>query len=69
MFIAQTKSNPASLAIQVNGTLVNLSRIDALKVCRGIHAGLTTNTAFTVSVAAESLTDLDEMMMIVKYAF
>ncbi|HEX7140755.1 MAG TPA: hypothetical protein VF219_23080, partial [Vicinamibacterales bacterium] len=69
MFVAKVKNNPASFTVNVDGGAVNLSRVDAWELCRGITSAIALDTAFDLSVAMGQLNNLDELMMVVKYSF
>lgn len=68
-FLAQVKNNPASYAVSIDGNPLNLSRIDQWKLCRGKKIGIEIETAFELSVTAAQLGNLEDLMIIVKYAF
>ena len=69
MLVASVKNNPASFTVNIDGTPVNLSRVDEWKLCRGVTTGISLGTTFGVSVAAGQLGNLDELMLVVKYSF
>ena len=69
MFVAKIKANPATFAVGIDGTPLNLSRIDEWKLCRGISSAIELDTSFALSVALPQLTNLDELLMVVKYSF
>jgi len=69
MLVASVKNNPASFTVNINGTPVNLARIDEWKVCRGVTSDIELGTTFELSVAAGQLNNLDELMLVVRYSF
>lgn len=69
MFIAKVKNNPATFSLSVDGNATNLARIDDWKVCRGNTADIDLDTSFALSVTPAQLSDLDELLVIVKYSF
>jgi hypothetical protein len=69
MFVAKVKNNPASFTVNVDGTAVNLTRVDEWKLCRGISSDIELGTAFDLSVAMGQLNNLEELMLVVKYSF
>lgn len=69
MFIAKVKNNPVSFSVNVDAASTNLARIDAWKMCRGTHSSIALDTAFALSVASNQLSNLEELMMVVKYIF
>jgi hypothetical protein len=69
MLVASVKNNPATFTVDIDGAPVNLSRVDEWKLCRGVTAGIALGTPFAFSVAAGQLSNLDELMLVVKYSF
>lgn len=69
MFVANVKGNPASYSLNVDGAVLNLSRIDELKLCTGINSTIELGTAFTVFGAGADIAKLDGLLMVVKYSF
>jgi hypothetical protein len=69
MFIAQVKNNPASYSINIDGNATNLSRIDEWQMCRGNNTAVEIDTSFELSNSDAQLSDLEELMLIVKYIF
>lgn len=69
MFVAKVKNNPASFTINVDGVPVNLAKVDEWGLCRGIKSDIELDTAFDLSVAMGQLSDLEELMLVVKYSF
>jgi hypothetical protein len=69
MLVASVKTNPASFTVNIDGAPVNLSRVDEWKLCRGVTTGIALGTTFGLSVAAGQLSNLDELMLVVKYSF
>jgi hypothetical protein len=69
MFVAKVKNNPAAFTISIDGTPLNLSRVDEWKLCRGINNTIELDTPFNLSVSAAQIGNLEELMMVVKYSF
>ena len=70
IFIAKVKNNPADFTVYVDGNEVNLSRIDEWKLCKGSSSDIALDTIFAFSILPlAQLTDLEELMLIVKYGF
>src|SRR4030095_10517125 len=69
MFVAKAKSNPAMFTVTMDGTDVNLSRVDTWNLCRGITGDIDLDTPFELSLTPASLADLDGLTMVVKYSF
>ncbi|MER2511874.1 MAG: neuraminidase-like domain-containing protein [Nitrosomonas ureae] len=68
MFIAQIKNSPNSYSISIDGDVTSLSKISSeLKLCRGNNSDIKLDTEFELSVDAESLANLEELIFIVKY--
>jgi hypothetical protein len=67
--IARVKNNPASYSVNIDGNAVNLSRIDEWKLCRGNTTGIEIETPFELSINPALLSDLEDLMMVVKYSF
>jgi len=64
MFVAKLSNNPANFPVSIDGTALNLARIDELKLARGISSDLEWDTPFILSAATANL---EELMMVVKY--
>jgi hypothetical protein len=77
MFVAKVKDNPATFTINLVVDVVNdvasvaaiLSRIDELRLCKGINSDIDLDTLFSLSVSNADNLKLDELLMIVKYRF
>lgn len=69
MLVAKVRNNPASYALAIDGTALNLSRVDEWKLCRGITTDIALGTPFTLAVAPAPLADLEDLMLVVKYTF
>lgn len=69
MLVASVKNNPATFTVNIDGAPVNLSRVDEWKLCRGGTTDIALGTPFALSVAAGQLSNLDELMLVVKYSF
>ncbi|HEY0426486.1 MAG TPA: neuraminidase-like domain-containing protein [Pyrinomonadaceae bacterium] len=68
-FIAQVKNNPASYSVNIDENAVNLSRIDEWKLCHGKKNGIEIETSFELSVNPAQLSNLEGLMIVVKYSF
>jgi len=69
VFIAKIKNNPESFTINVDAVDISLSRIKDWKLCQGNNTAIVLDTSFSLSVVAEQLPKLEELMMVVKYVF
>jgi len=70
IFMARAKSEPAEFSININENDVNLSLISDFLLYKGNSSSIALDTMFTLSISnAEQLTNLDELMLIVKYSF
>lgn len=70
MFIAKAKDNPATFLINIDDAATDLAKInDEWKLCKGVNESIKLDTQFTLSVAQDVLNNLEELMMVVKYAF
>lgn len=69
MFVAKVKNNPASFTITIDAVNLNLSRVDAWKLCRGINSKIELDTEFTLAIALPQINNLEELTMVVKYSF
>ena len=69
MFVAKVKNNPAAFKIKVDGTDVNLARVNEWQLCRGTSTAIDLDTTFTLSGVLAQLNNLDELMMVVKFSF
>jgi hypothetical protein len=69
MFVAKVENDPASFTVDVDGEAVDLARVDEWKLCRGISSDVDLETAFDLSVGMGQLSELEELMLVVKYSF
>jgi len=69
MFIARVDGNPSTFPINIDGTVVNLSRIDEWAFYSGINSDIELDTVFAVSLTQPLLDSLQELVMVVKYSF
>ncbi|HTE58256.1 MAG TPA: neuraminidase-like domain-containing protein [Verrucomicrobiae bacterium] len=67
--LAKATGNPASLPIKLDTTTVNLSRIDAWKLCKGETTSLALATPFNLSLTPANLNKLEELTLVIKYSF
>ncbi len=70
IFMARAKSEPAEFSISINENDVDFSLISDFLLYKGNSSDIALDTMFTLSMSdAEQLTNLDELMLIVKYSF
>ena len=69
IFIARAKENPAAYSVKIGGNPLNLSRIDEWKLCRGNKNGLVIETPFELSINQPQLSNLEDLMILVKLNF
>jgi 5-hydroxyisourate hydrolase-like protein (transthyretin family) len=69
MFIAKIKDNPAAFTINIDAVATNLSRVDELKLCKGINADIDIDVPFTLSLSASDKVKVEELLLVVKYKF
>jgi hypothetical protein len=69
MFVANVNGNPAGFTLNVDGAVLNLSRVDELKLCTGNNSTIELGTTFTVFGAGPDISKLDGLLMVVKYSF
>lgn len=69
MFVANVKGDPGTYTLNVDGAVLNLSRIDELKLCTGNNSTIELGTPFTVFGAGADITKLDGLLLVVKYNF
>lgn len=69
MFIAKIKDNPANFALNVEGVVTNLARVDELKLCKGINSNIELDTAFSLAIANNDKVKLEELLLLIKYKF
>ena len=69
MFVAKIKGNPAAFTINIDGAATNLSRVDELKLCKGINPDIDLDTLFNLSVSNADKLKLEDLLLIVKYKF
>ncbi|HJQ08282.1 MAG TPA: neuraminidase-like domain-containing protein [Candidatus Saccharimonadales bacterium] len=67
--LAKVTGNPANFVLKVDGSDLNLSRIDAWKLCKGETTDLTLDTPVVLSLTPANLTKLEELVLVVKYGF
>lgn len=67
--LAKVTGNPATFAVTLDGGSVNLSRIDAWKLCKANTTDISLGTPFTLSLTPTDLTKLENLVFIVKYVF
>lgn len=69
MFLARVKADPGSYAITVDGDTINLAKVNGeIKLCWGSSEDIKIDKAFTLSVAADQLEKLEELVFVIKYA-
>ena len=70
IFIVKATGNPINYSINIDAAANNLARIDTWQLCKGDNATITLDTPFTLAITSTpSLTNLEELMMVVKYSF
>ena len=69
MIVARAKNNPANYKIRIDGIDLNLARIDAWKLCRGISGDIDLDTSFTLSLDPPQLANLEDIMIVTKFSF
>lgn len=70
LFIAKVTDNPPSFAISVDGTPIELAKInDEWKLCKGEKEDIDPDTPFKLSVNPAQLNNLENLMLVVKYLF
>ncbi len=69
LFVAKIKSNPATFTLNVDGVAINLSKIDELKLCKGITSDIKLGTPFKISIAQAQLTNLEDLVILPKYVY
>jgi len=67
--LTRVKNDPASYSVNIDGNPVNLSRIDEWKLCRGSKTGLEIETPFELAITSAQLSNLEDLMIVVKYSF
>jgi hypothetical protein len=65
LLMATVKDNPATYTIDVDGTPVNLSKIDGLGMCKASTSAIALDTSFTLDIT--DIDDLEELLLIVNY--
>lgn len=69
MFLARVKGDPGSYAITVDGDTISLAKVNGeIKLCWGKSEDIEIDQAFTLSVAADQLDKLEELVLVIKYA-
>jgi hypothetical protein len=69
MFLAQVKDGPGSYSINIDETAIDLAKIsNEVNLCRGKTEDIKIDKAFSLSIAADQLEKLDELVFVIKYA-
>lgn len=69
VLLAKVAGNPATFSIDLDGANSPLSRIDAWKLCKGESTAISLDVPFALSLAPASLPKLEDLILVVKYAF
>ncbi|MGV3764390.1 Tc toxin subunit A-related protein [Parapedobacter sp.] len=69
MLLAKVMGNPANFTLAIDGTSINLARVDELQLCRCTTNDVELDTMFNLSVADADRAKLEELMLLVKYRF
>jgi len=69
MVLAKVEGNPATFTIKLDGTALNMSREDDWKLCKAPTGAFSLDTPVVVSLTASNLAKLEELVLVVKYAF
>ncbi|MBF8277154.1 MAG: hypothetical protein HW390_2227 [Candidatus Brocadiaceae bacterium] len=70
IFIAKVEGNPPLFSINIDDTAIGLAKInDEWKLYKGVNEDIILDTQFALSVAQGDLNKLEELVMVVKYAF
>jgi len=69
IFVSKVKNNPSTFTISAGGNTINLARIDEWKLCRGDNSNIDLDTSFELSVDQAQLSNLEDLMMVVKFSF
>lgn len=70
MFIAKVKDSPANFEIVINaGDPTNLALVGDLNLLTGINTDIDMGTSFNLAIAQADLADLEELVLVIKYAY
>ena len=67
LILAKLKDNANSYSINIDGTATSLSKVNELNLCKGNNSDIKLNTDFELSVDIPSLTNLEEIVLVIKY--
>ena len=66
MFVAKVKDNPLTFSIDINGSSIDLLKMDGLNLCRSVLSTIALDTEFSLAIAPAQLEELEELVMVVK---
>lgn len=69
MFVVKVKGNPAMFSLNIDTVALNLARKDDWQLCHGKNSTIVLDSTFNLSIAQTQISNLEELMMIVKYSF
>ncbi len=69
MFITKIKNNPSTFSIMINSTALNLAVNNDLSLYTGTSNNIEIGASFKLSITPADLTNLEELVMVVKYSF
>ena len=67
MFVARVDNNPMSYSISIDDSATDLVKFGELKLNIGHNSDIKLNTTFNMTVAADQLAKLQELMIVIKY--
>jgi hypothetical protein len=69
MFLAQVKDDPGSYTIRIDESDTDLAKISSeMSLCRGKTEDIKIDKSFNLSIAADQVDKLDELVFVIKYA-
>ncbi len=69
MFLAQVTGDLGSFAINIDETAIDLAKISSeISLCRGKTEDIKIDKSFNLSIAADQVDKLDELVFVIKYA-
>lgn len=69
MVLVRAEDNPVSFTIKLDGVDLNMSREDDWKLCKAETGAFSLDTPVVISLAVSDLAKLEELVLVVKYAF
>jgi hypothetical protein len=67
--LAKVTGNPATFAVKLDGSDLNMSRIDAWQLCKAETTTISLDTPVALSLTPANLAKLEELVLVVKYEF